>query len=51
MRVIKNNSSLWVDVGAFSLTFGFIKGFYLGFQIDSHHFSLDVGVIYLDIYW
>ena len=51
MQVNKYSQSLILSLGKVSLTVGLIKGFYLGFQIDAQHFTLDLGIVFLDIYW
>lgn len=51
MRFLKHNGVIWLELGRLSFSAGFIKGIYLGFQLDKDHFSLDLGVGFIDIYW
>lgn len=51
MHISKYSNSIGLYGKWASLTVGLIKGFYLGIQIDAEHLSIDLGIVFIDVYW
>ena len=51
MHISKYSNRIGLHGKRASVTIGLIKGLYLGIQIDAEHLSIDLGIVFIDLYW